>query len=311
MFPVSAVFLAIFICCAAGHMTILQINNRRGHKFLMSGMMFGCCMARITTMVMRIVWACRPNNIRIAIAAQIFVTAGVILLFVVNMIFAQRLLRAAHPHFGWHKTISITLKVLYALIVVLLITIITVTVQSFYTLNHNTKRIDRDIQLTVQTYYDVFSFLPLPMVVLTLLIPRETHVEKFGTGRWRSKVRILLTATLILCLGATFRLGTNFKTPRPKNDPAWYQSKACFWIFNFTLEVIVIVLYLVVRVDRRFHVPNNSHGPGDYSRNILEKQGSGRGVIRVNSEEEVFDDEMPEEHKDDVEAAVHSHHPTQ
>lgn len=33
-------------------MTIFQINKRRGHKFLMSGLMFGFCMARTLTMIL-------------------------------------------------------------------------------------------------------------------------------------------------------------------------------------------------------------------------------------------------------------------
>jgi hypothetical protein len=39
--PVTAVFLALFILGAIAHMTILQLNGRRGHKFLMSGLIFG------------------------------------------------------------------------------------------------------------------------------------------------------------------------------------------------------------------------------------------------------------------------------
>ena len=40
---ICAVFLFLFACGAAGHMAILQINMRRGHKFLMSGLTFGFC----------------------------------------------------------------------------------------------------------------------------------------------------------------------------------------------------------------------------------------------------------------------------
>lgn len=51
--PISAVFLVLFAIGAAGHMTIFQINRRRGHKFIMSALTFGFCMARIVTMIMR------------------------------------------------------------------------------------------------------------------------------------------------------------------------------------------------------------------------------------------------------------------
>lgn len=250
-------------------------------------------MARITTCVLRIAWTTRPTNLRLAIAAQIFVAAGVVLLFIINLIFAQRILRASHPNSGWHPNFFRSLLVIYILIVVSLVMLITATVQSFYTLNLNTRRIDRDIQLYGQTLFAIVSFLPIPLVIGVLLVPRKTHIEKFGSGRWRSKIYILLAASVLLCLGATFRVGTNYKAPRPRDDPAPYQNKACFYIFNFTVEILVLILYVVVRVDKRFHVPNGSKGPGDYSgRN---KQGNGdkeEGMIarRINSEEGVFDD---------------------
>lgn len=275
-------------------MTIFQMNRRRGHKFIMSGMMFGFCMARITTCVMRIVWATRPTHIPIAIAAQIFVAAGVVLLFVINLIFAERIIRAAHPHAGWHPLFTHFFTAIYIVIVISLVMIITANVQSFYTLNSNTKRVDRAIILYGGTFYAIVSFLPFPLVLGGLIIPRKTRVEKFGTGRFRSKIAILLTATFLLCLGAAFRIGTNYKTPRPVNDPPEYYDKACFYIFNLTVEIIVVILYVAVRVDMRFHVPDGSSGPGHYAgKQALETKRNAvikNTIGRVMTEEEVFDD---------------------
>jgi hypothetical protein len=307
--PITAVFLFLFICGAVGHMTILQLNLRKKHKFIMSGLTFGFCMARIVTMIMRIVWACYPDDVQIAIAAQIFVSAGVLILFLINLIFAQRILRAAHPHFGWHRALSWAFNCLYALIVVMLVIVITATVQSFYTRNANILRIDRDLQLTAGTYLMFISFLPIPMVVLGLLLPRQTRVDKFGTGRWRTKIAILLTSSVLLCLGAAFRAGTNFKTPRPVNDPAWYQAKWCFYFFNFTVEILVVFLYLALRVDRRFHVPDGSRGSYSQQGASHDSREDGRptsndSVMRIMSEEEVFDDKSPvtDERPNDVES---------
>ncbi len=39
--PITAVFLVLFIIGAVSHMTILQLNRRRSHKFLFSGVLFG------------------------------------------------------------------------------------------------------------------------------------------------------------------------------------------------------------------------------------------------------------------------------
>jgi hypothetical protein len=52
--PVSAAFIAIFLCLAAVHMTLFQTNRARGHFFIFSALTFGFCMARIVTYIMRI-----------------------------------------------------------------------------------------------------------------------------------------------------------------------------------------------------------------------------------------------------------------
>ena len=301
--PITSVYLFLFILGAVCHMTIFRLNQARGHKFIMSGMLFGFCMARTVTCIMRIVWACRQTNVRVGIAAQVFVAAGVVLLFLINLIFAQRIVRAAHPHSGWHPALSWFFKALYVLIVLTLLMLISAVVQSYYTLNANTRRIDRDIQLYGSTLYSVIGFLPIPLVIGGLIIPRKTRVEKFGSGRFRTKIFILLTATTLLCLGASFRCGIGYLKPHPITHPAWYHSKVCFYIFNFTVEILVIFLYVAVRVDQRFWIPNGSRGAGDYAgrsaggeeekqqqQTSAEQRPSSESRFRILPEELVFDD---------------------
>jgi len=112
---------------------------------------------------------------------------------------------------------------------------------------------------------------------------------------------------VLLCLGASFRAATNYKNPRPRDDPAWYDAKWCFYFFNFTVEIVVVFLYIVLRVDRRFHIPDGSKGPGDYVSEQPPKEKrhqtpdmhtpnmrrSMSSMTRVLSEEEVFDDASP------------------
>lgn len=111
--PICAGFLFLFIIGAASHMPILQVNMRKGQRFIMSGLLFGFCMARTVTNIMRIVWACFPTNVSVAIVAMIFVSAGVLIVFLINLIFAQRIIRAAHTHFGWHRAINYSFVVMY------------------------------------------------------------------------------------------------------------------------------------------------------------------------------------------------------
>lgn len=256
--PICAVFLVLFAAAAAGHMTIFQRNRRRGHKFIPSAVTFGFCMSRIIANVIRIVWACYPTNISLAIAAQVFVAAGVLLLFILNLIYAQRMLRAAFPAFGWSRPLSWAFKALYLVVIISIIMLITVVIQSMYTLNDNTHRIDRDIQLYGVTYFAIVSFLPIPIVLAILILTRFRSVEHPGTGSWHTRAFIILLAGCLLCLGASFRAGTTWLTPRPLTDPAWYQSKACFYIFNFAIDWTVVMIFLVSRKDKRMWVPNGS-----------------------------------------------------
>ncbi len=178
------------------------------------------------------------------------------------------------------------IKTVHALIVITLIMIIIVTVQSFNTLNPNTKRIDRNIQLYGGTYFAVVAFLPIPMVVYSFIVSRKKSVELFGVGSFQSKIFIVLAAAVLLTLGAAFRVGTNYLPPRLKGRPAPYHSKACFYIFNFVVEILVVYLYAIARVDLRFHVPNGASGPGDYSGPNKVKGGA----KDADSEEKLPDD---------------------
>lgn len=289
---ITVVFLMLFILGAITHMTILQLNLRLGRKFLMSSLIFGFCVARITACTMRLVWASHPTDVSVAIAANIFVQAGVIILFIINLLFSQRVIRASYPHWAWKKWFSIIFKVYYATIIIALIALITATVQSSYTLSINTHRIDRDIQLFGATYFAVSAFMPLPILLIKLFIAPKSRVEKFGEGRFRTKIWILVFASSILTIGAIFRITTNYLTPRPRLNPAWYHSKACFYAFNFTIEIIVVALYAAVRVDKRFFIPNGSSGPGDYLRSGSNEKDANivpHGTL-CDSDEQVFHD---------------------
>lgn len=294
-------------------------------------------MARIVTSIMRIASTCLPTNLNLAIAAQIFVAAGVLLLFIINLLFTQRIIRAQHPTWGWHPAFSMALKALYVLIVFTLVMVITATVQSFFTLSTHTRRIDRDIQLYGQTYFAFVSFLPIPLLLTSIILSaiqkrrRESFSssndnnkkpDKFGTGRLRTKIFILLTSSVLLCLGASYRMGTSYRTPVPRAThplPSYYH-KAAFYLVNFGIEIIVVYMYAILRVDLRFHVPNGARGKGSYSgaaagavSNVEEggeqkkernasTEGEGR-LARVYTEEETFDgvEERDDQEKPDVE----------
>jgi len=57
----------------------------------------------------------------VAIAAGVFVSAGVILLYIVNLNFAQRVVRSLHPRFGRSKLVVVAFAAYYVSVVCVLI----------------------------------------------------------------------------------------------------------------------------------------------------------------------------------------------
>ncbi|KAK7739836.1 hypothetical protein SLS62_011186 [Diatrype stigma] len=277
--PICAVFIALFACSAAANMTILQRNRRRGHKFALSGVMFGFSMARITTLVLRVAWAAvRPASVRLALAAGIFVNAGVLLLYVVDLLFALRVLRARRPRLGWHPLLRAACVAAYAAVVAALVMVIVAVVLAAYTTSDHVHRVCRALQLAASTFFLVFAAAPLAVLAAATFLPRraaegggdeeeeEEQEETFGTrGSMRAKTLIVALTGVLCVVISGFKTGVAWTAPRPAADPAWYHSKPAFYIFVFTLEILTVAFLTALRVDQRFWIPDGSKGPGDYS----------------------------------------------
>jgi hypothetical protein len=189
----------------------------------------------------------------------------VLILFIINIIFSIRLVRSLHPTLGWHPGFSIAFKFLCVLIGMVLIMVISGTVQSFYTLDPTIKNRDRQLQLYGSTFLAVVATLPLPATLLSVFIPYSPP-DRFGVGRLRTKVIVLLVSTTLLSLGAWYRCGSTFAPPVPRSQPLpSYLGKGAFYMLNFFVEIQTVLMYAILRVDLRWHVPNGAHGAGSYS----------------------------------------------
>jgi hypothetical protein len=264
--PITSIFLALYLTFAAANMTILQTNQTRSHKFLISGPIFGFCMARTTTCTLRIVWAAYPHNVRIAMAAQILNNAGILIVYIVNLIFAQRVLRGKQPKIGWNPLLSRVFRICYVLIGGVLVMVITATVITYYTLDMQTKLACAGALKAAIVFLFFVTLAPLLLLAAAFfLLPRDENSEQaFGTRSMETKALVVF---LIACLTITiagFKLGTTFETPRPVADPAWYHSKAAFYSFGFVLEIVILCVVQIARVDRVFHVPDGSSAVKSY-----------------------------------------------
>ena len=105
----------------------------------------------------------------------------------------------------------------------------------------------------------------------------------FGKGSKYRKLAVLGLGTSILTIGAAWRTSNVWREAVPLTRPMpWYLSRASFWVFNFTLEVLVVYLYAAVRVDRLFYVPDGTKGPGSYG---VPKDRNGTGSTSGEEEE--------------------------
>lgn len=282
--PVCAVLLAMYLGFAFVNNKIFHQNRKRHHKFLPTLFIFGFCMARVGTLVLRIAWATREHNVRLGIAAGVFVNAGILIIYVLNLIFAQRILRAVQPKIGWHPALSIVPKVFYAGIGAALAMVITSAVLGVYTLNPSTLKATRDIQLAAITFLLVFVTLPVLLLALAQFMPASESEEHFGQGSMMKKKLVVLAVSCLTMTIAGFKTGTAWMPARPVSHPAWYHSKACFYVFNFAFEIMVLTVLTVSQPHRIFHVPNGSKKPGDYTR--LRIRGSGDGSVETLTEEQ-------------------------
>ncbi|OQO01526.1 hypothetical protein B0A48_12561 [Cryoendolithus antarcticus] len=263
--PVTAVFLFIYVCLAATNITIFRLNRRRNHKFIISGLLGGFCNVRTITCSLRIAWAYNLDNVSLVIAAEILLNAGTLLIYFVNVVFAQRILRAKQPGIGWERWLSVALKSLYAVIGVVLVMTISTIVLSFYTLDQHTRSVCRDIYLFGTSYLLFIAVLPIALLLPAYLPKRSPNAEQFGDGTTELKTLILVVTSSLGITIAGFRAGTTYMTPMSITSLAWYDSKASFYCFDFVPEVLVLLLFVIARVDLLFIVPGDSSKTHCYS----------------------------------------------
>lgn len=179
-----------------------------------------------------------------------------------NILFTQRILRALHPKFGWNPVVSkIFLAILASVLAIIIVNIISLTA-TFFTLDPNGLKIAKGFLLFGGSYTLFLSVFPFLVILPASLIPGP--VERFGVGPFRFKVFLLMFATAAFATGSITRLFAATQDA-PANAPPPVDRKAVFYITGFVLEILVVALYAVCRIDLIFHVPDACTGPGDYA----------------------------------------------
>ncbi|KAH7391677.1 hypothetical protein BKA64DRAFT_756944, partial [Cadophora sp. MPI-SDFR-AT-0126] len=143
---------------------------------------------------------------------------------------------------------------------------ISFTIESFYTLDAKIKNVALWIQRASSIIMLLFNVASLVILSLSIFLPRTSPPENFGAGSIKGKTTILCVMMFFVLFIISFRFGTAWADARLASNPAWFDSKAAFYIIEFAFEIVVIYGFLLTRFDRIFWVPNGSAKAGDYQK---------------------------------------------
>jgi hypothetical protein len=240
--PILVVTLAIYCTAWLYGLCIVVQAYRRGHSNKIAIILFLVCGERIIAYMMRIVWLYRISDVRIAVAAQILLQAGVILTYVATLLSAASLLRAHFISLPWLTPLLVTLSIIT---VTSFAANLFSTILSVYTMQGHIQQICRDVQRAVATYLVFLTCIPVLMLVAIRYFQR-THYE-IPKNHSRKEVSVVILSASVACLlMASFRAGIVLKDPSPLFSPAWYLSLACLYCFELGPELLVTLSLLVM-----------------------------------------------------------------
>jgi hypothetical protein len=185
-------------------------------------------------------------------------------IFAINLVLTQRVLRAIHPKVFWHPLTSSLFTFLVASVPFFIIFNITVLTASFFVTTPHGAKTTKDLLFLGSSWNMFLCLFPIIFISLFGTIPSPFPIEKFGTGRFRTKIVLLMYSSSTLFIGAIVRLIAAAQT-HPINEPGQVDTKSVFYLTGFMLEIFVVVLFAVARFDLRFHIPNGCTGPGQYA----------------------------------------------
>lgn len=173
-------------------------------------------------------------------------------------------MRSIHPRTGWCTAFGQFVACLLLSTPALIIFNATNLIVSFFSVGNLDRLETTDNLLKFGAGYNMF-LAAFPVIVVTgcLCVPGP-EPERFGTGSLRVKVGLLFFGSFLMMVGHAIRVFTIVNREPPGTDSVIY-GKAVFYTTGFMFELLVVAAYAVGRVDLRFHVPNGSSGPGDYS----------------------------------------------
>ncbi|RDA84280.1 hypothetical protein CP532_3335 [Ophiocordyceps camponoti-leonardi (nom. inval.)] len=271
---VTFIFLLLFALGAFLHLVRLIQNKKRRHRFFLSLPIIVFCISRTIYCIFRFAWAfLKPPFPRGVVAMSVILERDwFAVLLIPNLFIVRRIIRAMHPDFGWNKLFTMAGNFLVVSIAPIeTISFIAFFVGIFAFGRTSVSGIKQALEFTA-SWNLMLAYLPLVCVFAACAVPGPT-IENFGTGAFRLKTALLVFNSVNLAIGQTLRLAL-VDNPEAALQGSAVAGKPVFYTMTFFLEALTVFSYLIFRFDNLYWVPDGSRGPGDYSRDSGDGNGS-------------------------------------
>ncbi|KAL2115364.1 hypothetical protein VTJ04DRAFT_9619 [Mycothermus thermophilus] len=206
--PACAVLLAAFVPAAIWHIVVF-IRSRIIHppKFIFSFLLFIFCASRSAALCLRIAWATDLPNTSLALASTILIGCGVLIVYIINLIFTRRIVRALHPtlfspstaakranksaaarlraqHRRAARVSDTLLRLLLFTIVAVLVMVIVCSVLMFSADDVSSVQTEHTILVVAGTYVTVLAALPALAMALVALLAVARNGWRDPSRRW-------------------------------------------------------------------------------------------------------------------------------
>ncbi|KAK4222420.1 hypothetical protein QBC38DRAFT_375114 [Podospora fimiseda] len=283
--PLSGIFILLYLLYIPLHLFFSTHSNPHS-KPILTIILTIFPSLRIISLSLRISWSLNPSNLQLEIASTALTFAGVLLLYILNLLVSRRYVRD-YAISGYRPIVKGIFRSLIGIVLICLIMGVIVSVNVYFVSpkDKNVLRECRDVLLVSGTILAVLAFTPVIMVVLVGCCCKAGDVVGIEKKRYRARTELLVGTAGLLSLEGGFRVGMVYEARLVgEEEVKWWEGKAAFYCFVYLVEVVVVYWVLAARFDGRFR-----------KRRI---EGEGLGVVRgrrgwrgrVNTQEEVFGD---------------------
>lgn len=246
--PITAVFLAFFLLVTLWSSIIIFKQIRNHQRWTIAAIILLFAAERTPALVMRIAWTFRPTNIAIAVTSHILLQAGVVVLYLGNLVYVGAVIRAGTGRHTWLTILEAALSIMTLSAFVMGVVSVVVEV---HTLDERTRENCLWLQRAVATYFVALTTTPLALLVAAFRGHRKSLFRVMKDTF--SDAAITTVAALLCMLTSSFRAAVSWAPQRALFNPAWYHSRAAFYAFELAPEVLLLLVYMLARVDQRFH----------------------------------------------------------